>query len=306
MDPSSRIAMTLMIAAMFSIIAASLLPEEADAIGEVAVSIIMDPMPAIASVGPGWDGVVTYTGTIIATEPIDVQAQFAIVELWVDAGIFEVTEIAPIVLFSSTREARFSFSLQVPPGHPCTELTDIDEQVFSVNGKWRYEPGSITGDVLPQTFIMDIDQYYLYRVESRRAYMQTAPGSELHLQIKVINEGNGNDRIALDLVNKEMLESSGWTVQYQISAFKLNYSEEKTITFRVTTPVRWNPYTNSVTPIRFSVSSMQAINDNALSEVVYYTIYIRQRGVSLPGLEITLILAAVCMAAVIGYVRKRC
>ncbi|MDG6225291.1 MAG: hypothetical protein QCI82_07230 [Candidatus Thermoplasmatota archaeon] len=306
MGPSSRSTTLLMIAAILSLLAASFLHEEADAIGEVAVSIIMDPMPAIASVGPGWDGVVTYTGTIVATEPIDVQAQFAIVELWVDAGIFEVTEIAPIVLFSSTREARFSFSLQVPPGHPCTELTDIDEQVFSVNGRWRYEPGSITGDVISQTFILDIDQYYLYRVESPRAYMQTAPGSELLLQIKVINEGNGDDRIALDLVNKEMLESNGWTVQYQISSFTLNYTEERTITFRVTTPVKWHPYTNSVTPIKFSVSSMQAINDNALSEVVYHTFYIRQRGVSLPGLEIPLIVSAVCLAAVIGYVRKRC
>ena len=280
-----------------------LMPEGADAAGEIAVSVNIDGEDPKVEVGPGTDGVMTYTGTVAITQSVDVQWQTAVVELVVNSGTFQATEIPPIIIFTQSREARFAFSIQIPPGTPCSDI--LGDQVFSVTGTWSYEPGAVTGDVSPYDFVLDIEPYYLYRIESPQQYVQTSPGGEFGLDLVVANEGNTNDRIQIDLLNREDLDKAGWSVQYDVSTFPLLYGEEKTIELYVTTPVKWKGYKNTVTPIRFAITSTIAVIDHDKPEVVYYTIFVRERGVSVPGFEVPLVLAAMVLALMVQLTRRR-
>jgi hypothetical protein len=290
--------------AAISVPALYLLPDGAEAAGEVTVSVVLDGEKTIqVDVGPGTDGVITFTGTVTATQPVDVQAQLAIVELVVNSGTFQSTEIAPIIIYDQGREARFAFSIQVPPGYEST--TVLGDMVLSIGGTWRYEPGGESGSVTEVEFIVDIDPFYLYKISSPQQYVQTSPGGEFDVELRVRNEGNSNDRIQIDLLNREALDKAGWSVQYDVSAFELPYNEEKGIKLHVTTPVEWKGYKNTVTPIRFAVTSTYSAIGHDLSEQVTYTIYVRERGVAVPGFDVPLVVLALLAVAGAQFARKR-
>jgi len=292
MPRSGSLALALLAALPILAILASIVPGGADAVGEVGVSIIMDPLPAVCHVGPGSDRIVTLTGTIQATEPLDIQAQFAVIELSVDCGSWFVTDIAPIVLYSSSREARFSFSIQIPKGTPF-ETGSPQDRVFSVTGTWRYEPGSLSGPVQPADFIIDVEQYYLFSIKCRTPNISTSPGGEFDLDLEIENQGNGDDRIVIDILNKDMLLKEGWVVPYAQTAFDIAYAGTLPVKVKVSAPVRWSAYTNMVTPIRFQLTSVQASSSNTLSEVASCTVFVRERGMSVPGFEVPAIAIAV-------------
>ena len=59
-----------------------------------------------------------------------------------------------------------------------------------------------------------------------------------------------------------------------------------------------------ITPIRFAVSSTYAVAGKEMSETVTYTVYVRERGVSVPGFEAPLIVLAALVAAFVQIARR--
>ncbi len=303
MRPSVHALPFMMALLAVAIPAVYMLPGGSDAAGTVTVSVALDAHEPVVDVCPGSDGIITFTGTVSITQTVDTQFQTAVVNLVVDTGQFQSTEISPIIIFAQSRDVPFSFSIQVPPGTMSTKVDKILE--LSIGGTWVYEPGTLTGQVTPTMFFLEIAPFYLYSITSSHQYVQTSPGGEFDLDLRIKNEGNNNDRVQIDLLNREALDKAGWSVQYEINAFDIPYDEEKVVQLHVTTPVKWKGYKNTVTPIRFAVSSTYAVVGEEMSEIVSYTVYVRERGVSVPGFEAPLIVLAALVAAFVQISRRR-
>ena len=281
------------------------LPKEkdtAEAVGAPAVRIEIDQTKQTAYVAPGQDGVVTFTGTVTATIPWSPNIQFLVVTLQADAGGWPVS-IPPALTFNkATKQQGFKVSVQVP-----VETSQKTQGQLSVSGKWRYSPGTLGGTIDPATAIIVIKQYYQFSVGCEKPYIQVGPGSSLGFKIRLINEGNAADQLRVEVLNLDRLASKGWTIQLSQDKFSVPEKQEKVLTVSVTTPVKWNIWKNEVDTIRLRIISAQAERLGDISDIADYSLYIRQRGFSIPGYEPVLAVMALTLLAVVlvGFARRK-
>lgn len=281
------------------------MPDEADGVGELIGSINLLPDTKFTEIHSGTSALVTFYGEISVEWPIDIQAQYAVIELTVHSEPFKSTEVPLLIVMPGMTKANFTFSVILPYELPYPAENGTGVYEMTIDGAWRYEPnGILTGSFDPKDFKVMANQFYQYTVWSDQPYIQTGPGGELDIKLRVRNDGNGDDRIRLDIHNKEQLEGSGWTLQLFRSDFDIPYGDTITITIPVTTPVEWNAWKNEVTQIHLIVSSDQ-VQTGDITEEVDYFIFIRQRGVSVPGLEIPAILLSILFVSVLTSLRRR-
>ena len=293
-----------------------MIPDDGEAIGEIGVTVELDEGSVDVDVSPGRGGIVTVTGIVRALwlAPDLISYQYIIVNLEVDAGGFMVTEIPELYLVkppstdlqiieSLESQRPFSFSLMVESGTPYSGASD--PILINVEGSWGYNIGVMEGSVDVATLMISVEQYYHYKVECETQYVQTHPGGEFEIELEVFNEGNGPDGIELEVENREMMEDRGWTIQMSVSEFDLPMGGSVKIPVRVTTPVKWEPWRNRVSVIRFIVHSSQAEFNLETSEVAHLSVFIRQRGVSIPGFEPVLFILALLTVAVVRIKRRR-
>jgi hypothetical protein len=276
--------------------------DEADAVGAPAVRIELAQTKQIAYVAPGQDGVVTFTGTVTATIPWSPNIQYLVVTLMADAGGCAVS-VPPSLIFSKAQKQQsFTLSVQVP-----VETSQKTQGQLSVSGKWRYSPGSLGGSIDPATAIIVVKQYYQFSIGCEKPYVQVGPGSSLGFQIRLINEGNSADRLRVEITNLDKLADMGWTIQLSQDKFSVPEKQEKVLTVSVTTPVEWNVWKNKVDTIRLRIVSAQAESLGDISDIADYSLYIRQRGFSIPGFEPVLAMMSLIIIAVllVGFAKRK-
>ena len=108
----------------------------------------------------------------------------------------------------------------------------------------------------------------------------------------------------MDVHNREALESNGWSFQMYRSKYDLKYGGSVVVKIPVTSPIEWKFWKNDVTQIHFVVHSSQA-SSGVVSESVSYYAFIRQRGASIPGFGIPLMLLSGLAVILIGFKRRR-
>jgi hypothetical protein len=276
--------------------------DEVDAVGAPAIRIQLAQTKQTAYVAPGQDGVVTFTGTVTATIPWSPNIQYLVVTLQADAGGWPVSVPPSLTFNKAQRQQDFQLAVQVP-----VETSQKTQGQLSISGRWRYSPGSLGGTVDPATAIIVIKQYYQFSVGCEKPYVQVGPGSSLGFQIRLINEGNAADRLRVEVTNLDKLADMGWTIQLSQDKFSVPEKQEKVLTVSVTTPVEWNVWKNKVDTIRLRIVSAQAESLGDISDIADYSLYIRQRGFSIPGYEPVLAIMALTIMAVlmVGFVRRK-
>jgi hypothetical protein len=298
----SSFSLLLLAAGMISMIQ---IPEEADGVGELIGSIDLLPDTKYTDIHSGTSALVTFYGEISVEWPVDIQAQYAVIDLTIHSEPFKSTEVPPLIVMPGMTKANFTFSVILPYELPYPAENGTGVYQMTVDGTWRYEPnGVLTGSFDPKDFKVMANQFYQYTVWSDQPYIQTSPGGAMDLKIKVRNDGNGDDMIHLEINNKDELEKNGWTMQLFRSEFDLPYAQTITITIPVTTPVDWSAWKNEVTQIHFTVSSEQA-QAGVMTEEVDYFIFIRQTGIAVPGFEIPVILISILFVSILTSLRRR-
>lgn len=266
--------------------------DEVDAVGSPAIRIVLTQTKQTAYVAPGQDGVVTFTGEVTAQIPWAPNIQFLVVTLQADAGGWPVS-VPPSLTFSrSISVNNFALSVQVP-----VETSQKTQGQLSISGRWRYSPGTLGGTVDPATAIIVIKQYYQFSVGCDKPYVRISPGSSLGFKLRLINEGNSADRLVVEVLNLDRLASQGWTIQLSQDKFQVPEKQEKVLTVSVTTPVKWYLWKNGVDTLRLRITSAQAESLGDISDIADYSLYIRQRGFSIPGYEPVLAIMALTIMA---------
>jgi hypothetical protein len=281
------------------------LPKEADeveAVGSPAITIQITQPKQTAYVAPGEDGIVTFTGTVVAQIPWDPNVQYLVVTLTADAGGWPVSNPPALTFSRATKQQPFTLSVQVP-----IETSKTTQGQLSVSGRWSYSPGITGGTITPATAIIVVDQYYQFSVGCEKPYVQVQPGSSLGFRLRLINEGNANDRLRVEVQNLKELADKGWTIQLSQDKFAVPEKQEKVLTVSVTTPVKWNVWKNDVTTIQIRIISAQAEGLGKVSDIADYSLYVRQKGVSIPGFEPAFAIIALAMISVMifGFAKRK-
>jgi hypothetical protein len=281
------------------------LPKEDDkveAVGAPAITIALAQAKQTAYVAPGQDGIVTFTGTVFAQIPWSPNIQYLVVQLQADAGGWPVS-VPPALTFSKAQKQQsFTLSVQVP-----IETSQRTQGQLSVSGRWSYSPGAGGGTIPPATAIIFVKQYYQFSVGCDKPYVQVQPGSSLGFRLRLINEGNANDRLRVEVQNLKELADKGWTIQLSQDKFAVPEKQEKVLTVSVTTPVKWNVWKNDVTTIQIRIISAQAEGLGEVSDIADYSLYVRQKGVSIPGFEPAFAIIALAMISVLvfGFAKRK-
>ncbi|MGA1820717.1 MAG: choice-of-anchor T family protein, partial [Thermoplasmatota archaeon] len=176
-----------------------LLPDDAEAVGEAIVTVNPESGQSAlhAKVDPSRGGIVTFKGFVTLTEALSPDVQFVIVNLQAQVEGWEVTAIPIMTMTSSFTQLQFSVSVRVPAGYQTSGLDET--KIMTITGRWNYEPNTRSGDVQPLDVFIYIDQFYEYRVKCDTPFIQTSPGGEFDIEVEVINEGNGDDEVTLEI-----------------------------------------------------------------------------------------------------------
>jgi len=273
---------------MFVLLLSSVLifiPEESEAVGNPRVTVSLDQSSQEAQVAPGQSGLVTFTGLVRCTSPVDTQFQQVLVSLQADAGGWAWSITPSSLSFDkATSELPFSCTVRVPPRTSHTQTGQV-----TISGTYRVQPGAFGSSIPgPATGMITIEQFYKFSVECPKPYIEVQPGSQLVYQLKLKNEGNDQDTLKVEVEdeNFKKLVNNNWAIQLSSDKFTINENEEAIVKLTVNTPMEWHIiWYNVVTTIRLKVYSSQAMELGEMSMGTEYPVYVRERGVSAPGFE---------------------
>ncbi len=307
-SPLSRVAKLTVLVLIFASIFLIAAPEETDGAIGVAIYINMDEIQKTIQVIPGMGGVVTFTGEIHADNLADLNAQVVLITLQAtvpDEPDWHVTDIPLLIASQSQSIISFSFSIRVPLSSITSGMDEVRRAI--ITGSWIFEPGFIQGEVPQTECTIFIGQYYQYTVTSNMPYIQTSPGGEIDVVLEITNQGNGDDIVIVNVHNKEFLAQEGWVVEQKEKRFHLPFQGMIKVPIRIIAPVGWDPWVNDITFVKFMIYSVQAENSQTLvdEERVFYSIYIGQNGVAVPGFEPSLLILAFVIVTMIYVYRRR-
>ena len=181
-----------------------LLIPAADAMGSPAVSIIMDSSSETVNVSPGTSGIVEFTGVVTAEAPAMPPGQVLVVTLQAEAGGWAVSAPPSMEFTNEITKQNFSVSVQVP-----AETSTKTQGQLTIGGKWRYSPGTMGGTIDPTTAIIKIEQYYQYAISPSSSLDTIELEDVVDINFITVNQGNGADMIAMEILDKEELEDHG-------------------------------------------------------------------------------------------------
>lgn len=179
-----------------------------EAVGEPAITVTIAQPKATAHVAPGQDGIVTYTGDVEAEIPWSPSIQYLTVYLQPDAGGWSVSTPAPLVFSRQTKTLGFSLTVQVPP-----ETSHYVQGTLTIGGTWEYDPGVMSGSLEETTAIIYIDQYYICALDTSTTTRQAEKGGYAEFIVEVVNNGNGNDEMMVEVLNLEDLSDDDLLIQ---------------------------------------------------------------------------------------------
>lgn len=280
------------------------IPEEAEAGLAATVTVGLDQAEATALVAPGQKGVVTFTGTVHCTMPIDPAVQTVLVSLQANAGGWAWSLTPSTMVFDrQVKDAVFTVSVRVPPRTP-----HIVTQQLTIDGRWYNKPGILSGPVFPATAMINVRQFYKFQLECPKPFVEISPGDQLTFQLRIKNEGNDQDtiRLGLDPKTEKNLDSMGWAVMLPASEYIIDAGSEQVVKITVMPPQEWNLWKNEVTTIKVKIYSFQALSLGEIPVETAYSLYVRERGYSAPGYEMyLLVFGMVCIGFVMAGISTR-
>ncbi len=163
--------------------------------GSPTIQIVLDQEMIEVNVEPGSDGIGRFTGTVYCEMPASTPpGQYCIVQLNADAGGWPVSIPDAMSFDRNHEEEDFILSVQVP-----IETSQKTSGQLSVSGRWSYSPGMVGGTIPPATAIIEVMAYSkpIVSAESRNNTINVGKWGEI--VIKVMNGGNANDDIQLEI-----------------------------------------------------------------------------------------------------------
>ncbi|MGA1873575.1 MAG: choice-of-anchor T family protein [Thermoplasmatota archaeon] len=157
-----------------------------DTPGEPDIEIEMDDYEKEVNVAPGETGVLKFNGTVSAVFPPGTPSEvYCIVNLRCECGGWPVSNPPALVLSTEFPSKDFSVTVQVPIETSSKEIGDL-----VIRARWRYEPGSMYGELDPVHCTIIILPFADIRFSSDELYFERKVGTWVTYHMNVRNEGN--------------------------------------------------------------------------------------------------------------------
>lgn len=272
--------------------------EEAEASQAIA-SIKLDVTEQEAEVGPGKTGIVRFPGTVEASMVgAGANTQTIVVNLQASCGW--ATTISPTTIYFTAQQAGtaklFEAVVRVPN---FSSFATQGELVIS--GTIKTIPGVPAQYTIPETKgIITIKPYYMVGVSCDEPYVEISPGDPIIYKLKIRNDGNTQERMKISIPedNMDKLADEEWVVSMGARNIMLKEGKEDIITISVTSPQDWTLYRNRVTQIKVEITAENSMDVGQSPEVQEYYLFIRDKGIYIPGFEpLFTLMALVCVVA---------
>jgi hypothetical protein len=256
------------------------------AVGAPTVTVALDQAEQTAQVAPGQKGVVTFTGTVHCTMPVETTVQKVLVSLEANAGGWPWSLTPSTMAFDrQISDATFSVSVRVPP-----RTSHVITQQLTISGKAVNRPGALQTQVFPATAMINIKQFYKFQLECTKPFLEISPGDQFSFQLKITNEGNDQDtiKISIDPSSDKRLDDKGWAVMLSQTEYIIDEGSDQVVKIAITPAQEWNVWKNEITTIKLKIYSFQALSLGEIPVESTYPLYVRERGWSTPGFEMYL------------------
>lgn len=211
-----------------------------------------------AYVHPDMTGIVTIVGVVRVEDPWPEDYSDIKVILSIDAGGWEYEVPEEIELTEVLSSKNFTVTLYVP-----LETSHSTQASITIAGNWVSESKDRSGLVIPDTATIRIKQYYQFSVSGEENFGSIKCGEKQGFLCRLINEGNGHDRIRLEIVNLDNLTQNGINVTLSQDKFQVPEKQERDFTIEINTSALTVPGNYS---IRIRALSAQA---EGIGEVGY-------------------------------------
>jgi uncharacterized membrane protein len=197
------------------------------------VTIRLDQATKTAKVEPGESGLVIFTGTVeCQSVGPGSNVQYTEVVLTTSSENGWATTISPsdMVFTSQGGSSAFTMSVRVPPA---TSYTVTDTVI--IGGTAKQIPGALTYDIPDTRATVLIEQYYRFSTSTTGPWKNDESGRGAVFHINIENEGNGQDRFMLQILNEEPLEDDGLSTQLSTASIDIGEKENETVDLYVNT-----------------------------------------------------------------------
>jgi len=202
------------------------------------------------------------------------------------------------MMFTSNEPQPFIVKVSVQEGQPAWTVGTV-----SISGEAKGSGLTATDEA---TATVTVLPYYRINMECKNNRQQIAPGGLAEFNFKVWNMGNAADSFDLELVDRKGLESRGWDVSITpalLTDFPMGEYREVKVAARAPISWDWSPYKFENTVIELRGASKGA-GEAGRPSVQSYPMRIDQKGLSLPGVAVVIILAVVVLASVVAIVMR--
>jgi hypothetical protein len=277
------IAFMLVSSAMFIFIPK---PAEADLITQVEI-IINAPASREVDVSPGSTGVVSFTGTVSVTYINTAVPLMVALSASVPGASASLAPAGMIFQGTGDNEQQFVLDITVP-------LLTLRQPIkFSVTGTWQQ--GATSGMCIEGQGQVQVLQFQRLTVYSELPLIETGPGTQAVFSIRVENTGNFEDEIRWEVPNLEKFSDKGWTIP-QLPKTTVPRLEPKIFSLPITLPHDWTIWTDRVETVQLKVVSTSSAGESVFEE---YPIFVRVRGIYIPGFEPAFAILGLAFMAVI-------
>lgn len=174
-------------------------------------SICLDTTEETAHVGPGEDGIVTFTGTV----EVDLTGpgkNFQTVIATLEVGSTWPASITPTTMHFTAQETGMVKPFEVTIKVPNFTSTSMNEQ-FVVSGSVRASPGPpVSYRMSPATGLITIAPYAILSLSCEDPYKNIGQGNMASYLLRVRNNGNGVGKITAELNDIDEMINDGWAI----------------------------------------------------------------------------------------------
>jgi hypothetical protein len=222
-------AASILIALMMSFIPSDL--DRAEALQIIpSVFIRISEESYKADVNPDSDGLIEINGTASFTGIWPEGVTEIVVSLEGDASGWDVDTLDDITLTPSNKEKEFSTNLHVPQG------TSSDHQgTVIIKGNWTTDIDEVAKDVISDSAVIDIDQYYDYSISTENLKGTVNAGEGIGFELTIFNEGNGHDRIRILILDHINHTDEGLAIRVSQDKFQISEKSNRTLSLTINT-----------------------------------------------------------------------
>ncbi len=263
-------------------------------------SIQLDHDKYYTDVHPGSDGIVKVTGNVtVSSSWNDVQSYSVI--LVVDGGGWPTSAPERMTFSEEKTTIPFEASIQVP-----IETSSRITGQLTISGRWSPDSDGIGGIIENKTAAIFANKYYDLAVGLEERHANANIGDTHGFKCRLINQGNGEDSVKVEIVNLIELTNMSWEVQLSQDKFQIPEKQERILHISVMVGNFTSPGNYSI-KLRFFSPEAEALETASNIHEMNFTIEVYEVNESeVPNIGVAQLIAIIILFSVlISLIRRR-